>query len=169
MDLAQGIKPALLVVGPCLQFRRHSHITTRVCQPQMAARMIARLTLFSGPQCSLCEVGIVQHCIYICLVTSANVQIAKVELAKVQKQVRNLLIFIQHSKLIESAQREFDLEVINIQGKGQERWKKKYVYWIPALHLDGKEIAKGRWDASTVLEALEQREAKLRESEQSME
>ncbi|KAG9318754.1 hypothetical protein JVU11DRAFT_853 [Chiua virens] len=96
----------------------------------MAAR-IARLTLFSGPQCSLCE-------------------IAKVELAKVKKQ------------------REFDLEVINIQEKGQERWKKKYVYWIPALHLDGKEIAKGRWDASTLLEALKQRDAKL-ESDQSTE
>lgn len=101
--------------------------------------------------------------------TNANVQIAKAELAKVQKQVRKPLIFIQHSKLIESAQREFDLEVINIQEKGQERWKKKYVYWIPALHLDGKEIAKGRWDASTVLEALKQREARLGESEQSTE
>ncbi|KIJ69196.1 hypothetical protein HYDPIDRAFT_56545, partial [Hydnomerulius pinastri MD-312] len=76
----------------------------------MAARIprLTRLTLFSGPNCSLCDV-------------------AKAELAKVKK-----------------IGREFDLEVINIQDKGQERWKKKYVYWIPALHLDGNEIAKGR-------------------------
>ncbi|KAF9227573.1 hypothetical protein BS17DRAFT_877775 [Gyrodon lividus] len=92
----------------------------------MAARIptLARLTLFSGPHCSLCDV-------------------AKVELSKVKKL------------------REFDLEVISIQDKGQEKWKKKYIYWIPALHLDGKEIAKGRWDASTVLEALKRRDAEL--------
>jgi zinc finger CCHC domain-containing protein 8 len=47
------------------------------------------------------------------------------------------------------------LETVNIQEAGQERWKKKYVYWIPALHLDGKEIAKGRWDDQTVLQALD--------------
>lgn len=57
-------------------------------------------------------------------------------------------------------QHEFELDVVNIQEKGQERWKNKYVYWIPALHLNGQEIAKGRWDASTVLRAL-QRDAKL--------
>ncbi|TFK88320.1 hypothetical protein K466DRAFT_652715 [Polyporus arcularius HHB13444] len=73
---------------------------------------IARLTLFSGPNCSLCDT-------------------AKAELAKVRQQ------------------RAFDLETINIQDKGQERWKKKYVYWIPALHIEGKEVAKGRWDAQT--------------------
>ncbi|KAJ4469009.1 hypothetical protein C8R41DRAFT_898049 [Lentinula lateritia] len=43
--------------------------------------------------------------------------------------------------------REFHLEIVNIQDPGQEKWKRKYVYWIPALHLEGKEIAKGRWDA----------------------
>ncbi|KAI0070959.1 hypothetical protein K474DRAFT_1607743 [Panus rudis PR-1116 ss-1] len=68
---------------------------------------IARLTLFSGPNCSLCD-------------------IAKAELAKVRQT------------------RQFQLETINIQDKGQERWKRKYVYWIPALHLEGKEIAKGQ-------------------------
>ncbi|KAG5637938.1 hypothetical protein H0H81_002532 [Sphagnurus paluster] len=51
--------------------------------------------------------------------------------------------------------RPFQLETINIQEMGQERWKKKYVYWIPALHLEGKEIAKGRWDAQTVAPALD--------------
>ncbi|KAM5530461.1 hypothetical protein V8D89_015874 [Ganoderma adspersum] len=74
---------------------------------------IARLTLFSGPQCSLCDT-------------------AKAELAKVRQQ------------------RPFELETINIQDAGQERWKRKYVYWIPALHVEGKEVAKGRWDAQTV-------------------
>ncbi|KAG1728629.1 uncharacterized protein EDB91DRAFT_1239349 [Suillus paluster] len=80
----------------------------------MAARLpqqVARLILFSGPNCSLCDV-------------------AKLELAKVRQSY------------------QFDLEIVNIQDKGQEKWKKKYVYWIPALHLDGKEIAKGRWDAT---------------------
>ncbi|KDQ33053.1 hypothetical protein PLEOSDRAFT_48543 [Pleurotus ostreatus PC15] len=79
----------------------------------LAASAIPRLTLFSGPNCSLCD-------------------IAKAELEKVRKQ------------------RQFQLEVINIQDTGQEKWKKKYVYWIPALHLEGKEIVKGRWDASDV-------------------
>jgi hypothetical protein len=53
-------------------------------------------------------------------------------------------------------QRRFDLSVINIQDSGQERWKRKYVYWIPALHIDGKEVAKGRWDADTVVRALDE-------------
>ena len=44
---------------------------------------------------------------------------------------------------------------MNIQDAGQERWKRKYVYWIPALHVEGREVAKGRWDAQTVTEALE--------------
>ncbi|GLB34630.1 putative glutaredoxin-like domain (DUF836) [Lyophyllum shimeji] len=86
----------------------------------MAGRLarLPRLTLFSGPNCSLCD-------------------IAKAELAKVRQT------------------RPFELETINIQDPGQEKWKKKYVYWIPALHLEGKEIAKGRWDAQTVYPALD--------------
>ena len=65
-------------------------------------------------------------------------QIAKAELAKVRLR------------------RNFELETINIQDAGQEKWKRKYVYWIPALHLEGKEIAKGRWDAQTVDQALDE-------------
>ncbi|KAF8891325.1 hypothetical protein BD779DRAFT_1468903 [Infundibulicybe gibba] len=57
---------------------------------------------------------------------------AKAELAKVRQK------------------RQFQLETIDIHEKGQERWKKKYVYWIPALHLDNTEIAKGRWNAQTL-------------------
>ncbi|KAH6902296.1 hypothetical protein BKA70DRAFT_1196271 [Coprinopsis sp. MPI-PUGE-AT-0042] len=75
---------------------------------------IPRLTLFSGPNCSLCDT-------------------AKAELAKVRQK------------------RAFELDIVNIQEKGQEKWKKEYVYWIPALHLEGKEIAKGRWNAQTVM------------------
>ena len=33
------------------------------------------------------------------------------------------------------------------------------MYWIPALHLEGKEVAKGRWDASHVIQALDKWEA----------
>ncbi len=34
--------------------------------------------------------------------------------------------------------RAFNLDIVNIQDAGQESWKKKYVYWIPALHLEGR-------------------------------
>ncbi|KAG6906516.1 hypothetical protein DXG01_013481 [Tephrocybe rancida] len=103
----------------------------------MAARLarLPRLTLFSGPNCSLCD-------------------IAKAELAKVRQTVRVFAarcIKVTHAFL----QRPFQLETINIQDPGQEKWKKKYVYWIPALHLEGKEIAKGRWDAQTITPALD--------------
>ncbi|KAI0313121.1 hypothetical protein OF83DRAFT_1175968 [Amylostereum chailletii] len=67
--------------------------------------------------------------------------IAKAELAKVRLS------------------RPFDLRVVNIQDPGQERWKRKYVYWIPALHLEGKEVAKGRWDATHVIQALDKWES----------
>ena len=52
--------------------------------------------------------------------------------------------------------RSFNLSTINIHEAGQERWKRKYVYWIPALHLEGKEVAKGRWGESEVLKALDE-------------
>lgn len=45
---------------------------------------------------------------------------------------------------------------MNIRDAGQERWLRRYVYWIPALHLDGREVAKGRWGESEVLKALEE-------------
>jgi len=40
------------------------------------------------------------------------------------------------------------------------------VYWIPALHLEGKEIAKGRWDAQNVIQALDEWEKTQQEQEQ---
>ena len=58
------------------------------------------------------------------------------------------------------------MDVINIQDKGKEKWKEKYVYWIPALHLDGKEIVKGRWGADVVVSALDRWEA-MRKQEAS--
>ncbi|KAI9508441.1 hypothetical protein F5148DRAFT_1149005 [Russula earlei] len=79
---------------------------------------LARLTLYSGTNCSLCDV-------------------AKAELAKI-KQKRN-----------------FELDIVNIRDPGQERWRKKYANWIPALHIDGREVAKGRWDGQTVIQALD--------------
>ncbi|KAG5718874.1 Glutaredoxin-like protein, partial [Termitomyces sp. T112] len=84
-------------------------LSSQLLSDEMAARLarLPRLTLFSGPNCSLCD-------------------IAKAELAKVRQT------------------RPFELETINIQDPGQEKWKRKYVYWIPALHLEGREIAKGR-------------------------
>jgi zinc finger CCHC domain-containing protein 8 len=62
-----------------------------------------------------------------------------------------------------SHQRPFQLEIIDIQDQGQEKWKRKYVHWIPALHLDGKEIAKGLWNAQTVNQALEEWEKMRRQ------
>ncbi|KAL5511357.1 ZCCHC8_1 [Sanghuangporus vaninii] len=56
--------------------------------------------------------------------------------------------------------RPFELQIVNIQDPGQERWRKKYVYWIPALHIEGKEVVKGRWGESEVLKALDQWEKK---------
>ncbi|KAJ7264915.1 hypothetical protein B0H12DRAFT_1230559 [Mycena haematopus] len=90
----------------------------------MSLRLIPRLTLFSGPNCPLCEAdgGIVN----------------------------------QQSTQTEFLQRPFQLETIDIHATGNAVWKKKYVYWIPALHLDDQEIAKGRWDATDVTKALEQ-------------
>jgi zinc finger CCHC domain-containing protein 8 len=84
------------------------------------------------------------------------------ELAKVKKMVRApscLFSAVVHVASLLS-QRPFELDVVNIQDQGQERWKRKYVYWIPALHLDGKEVAKGRWDAQTVNQALDVWESK---------
>ncbi|KAJ6622890.1 hypothetical protein B0H10DRAFT_1944216 [Mycena sp. CBHHK59/15] len=60
--------------------------------------------------------------------------------------------------------RPFELDTIDIQAPGNAAWKKKYVYWIPALHLDGKEIAKGRWDARDVTKALEQWDQQKKEN-----
>ena len=52
--------------------------------------------------------------------------------------------------------RLFELETVNIRDAGQERWLRRYVYWIPALHLDGREVAKGRWGEEEVRRALEE-------------
>ncbi|KAF8517508.1 hypothetical protein BU17DRAFT_91635 [Hysterangium stoloniferum] len=79
---------------------------------------LPRLTLFSGPNCSLC-------------------QVAKGELAKVRQT---------HS---------FELEVIDIHSDQGKPWRNCYAWWIPVLHLEGKEIAKGRWDQTNIREALE--------------
>jgi len=32
---------------------------------------------------------------------------------------------------------------------------KKYVYWIPVLHIDGQEVARGRWGGAEARRALQ--------------
>ncbi|KAJ7171932.1 hypothetical protein C8R46DRAFT_893971 [Mycena filopes] len=60
--------------------------------------------------------------------------------------------------------RPFQLETIDIHAPENAAWKKKYVYWIPALHLEGQEIAKGRWDATDVTKALDKWEQEQKQS-----
>lgn len=79
---------------------------------------IPALTLYSGANCSLCDV-------------------AKAELAKLRQE------------------RQFQLSVVDIRAPGNERWNARYRYWIPALHIEGKEACKGRWTASDVKLALD--------------
>ncbi|KAJ7355894.1 hypothetical protein DFH08DRAFT_1053542 [Mycena albidolilacea] len=101
----------------------------------MSLRLIPRLTLFSGANCPLCEVRAFS---YAENSAQKSFQIAKLELNRVRQT------------------RPFKLETIDIHAPGNAAWKKKYVYWIPALHLEDQEIAKGRWDATDVTKALEQ-------------
>ncbi|TCD68468.1 hypothetical protein EIP91_010754 [Steccherinum ochraceum] len=59
--------------------------------------------------------------------------------------------------LKEARQRHtFELQEVNILEPGQERWYRRYRYWIPAIHLEGKEIAKGRIESKPVLDALQE-------------
>jgi zinc finger CCHC domain-containing protein 8 len=55
----------------------------------------------------------------------------------------------------DSTQHPFNLNIVDIYGEEGKPWQKKYAWWIPALHLNGTEIAKGRWNETTVREALE--------------
>ncbi|KAG8840467.1 hypothetical protein FRB91_006058 [Serendipita sp. 411] len=50
----------------------------------------------------------------------------------------------------------FSLQTIDIHAPGQEQWKKRYVYDIPVLHLEGKTIAKGRWDKESIQKVLQE-------------
>lgn len=62
-----------------------------------------------------------------------------------------------------SLQRQFELSTIDIHAAGNERWKRRYVYWIPALHIEDKEVIKGRWEAEDVNKALDDWENGLTE------
>ncbi|KIJ44314.1 hypothetical protein M422DRAFT_252320 [Sphaerobolus stellatus SS14] len=79
---------------------------------------LPRLTLFTGPNCSLC-------------------QVAKEELAKVR------------------VTRPFNLQTVDIHSEDGKKWRTKYAWFIPVLHLEDKEVAKGRWDQTVVKEALQ--------------
>jgi hypothetical protein len=82
-------------------------------------------------------------------------QVVKAELTKIRQTVpRPFLACGCSLTLYLVPQRNFELEIVNIHDPGQEHWRNKYVYWIPALHIDGKEVAKGRWDGQTVTQAL---------------
>lgn len=52
-------------------------------------------------------------------------------------------------------QHPFTLDIVDIHSEKGDRWKKKYEWWIPALHLEGEEILKGRWDHNDVEKALD--------------
>jgi len=117
---------------------------------------LARLTLYSGPNCSLCDVHILYFLTLHRLLTIS--QVAKAELAKIRQTV-GTFSGLRWPKVIHSnlpcLQRNFELDVVNIQDPGQEHWRKQYVHWIPALHIDGQEVAKGRWDGRTITQALD--------------
>jgi hypothetical protein len=129
----------------------------------MAARIarLAQLTLYSGPQCSLCDVSLdggPTPCPHPCPCTQALCALSGGEGRARESQSEGALLLSYkpedaYWRLV--LQRTFDLKVVNIQDPGQERWKRKYVYWIPALHLEGQEVAKGRWDATDVEKALD--------------
>ncbi|KAJ7766665.1 hypothetical protein B0H16DRAFT_1453720 [Mycena metata] len=65
--------------------------------------------------------------------------------------------------------RQFELDTIDIHAPGNAAWKKKYVYWIPALHLEGQEIVKGRWDATDVTKALDTWELEQKQKQKAPE
>lgn len=48
----------------------------------------------------------------------------------------------------------FELSVINIHDEHQKKWKRKYVYDIPVLHIENRLVAKGRWGKPEIEEAL---------------
>ncbi|KAJ6531128.1 hypothetical protein B0H19DRAFT_1082094 [Mycena capillaripes] len=82
------------------------------------------------------------------------------------------LVFFKSTPFMEDMRaddRPFQLETVDIHAAGNAAWKKKYVYWIPALHLDGQEIVKGRWDATDVTKALEQWDQNQQQAESTSE
>ncbi len=115
---------------------------------------VPRLTLFSGPNCSLCDVRQIKTYDEPTLTLLID---RKISFGQGPTAGARCAIFRQiNGLIITRPKRDFQLDTVNIQDAGQEKWKRKYVYWIPALHLEGKEIAKGRWDESVVLQALKE-------------
>ena len=117
--------------------------------PRLPTR-IPKFTLYTGPQCSLRD--------------DAKAALARAHVLRANSHRPNsatpttlptTLTPLGEGASSEGDWRPFDLDIINIRDKGQEHWLRRYVYWIPALHLDGKEVAKGRWGESEILKALE--------------
>ncbi|GJJ12337.1 hypothetical protein Clacol_006578 [Clathrus columnatus] len=48
----------------------------------------------------------------------------------------------------------FTLDIIDIHSEQGRPWKEKYAWWIPVLHLEGKEIAKGRWNQHVAVDSI---------------
>jgi zinc finger CCHC domain-containing protein 8 len=117
---------------------------------------LPRLTLFSGPNCSLCDVRLLSDLKFFFSYPQIRPQSQLWPKSGYMCVILKSFFITNCPTQLISFQRDFQLDTINIQDPGQEKWKKKYVYWIPALHLDGKEIAKGRWDESVVLQALKE-------------
>jgi hypothetical protein len=55
---------------------------------------------------------------------------------------------------IPSEQTPFELSVVNIQDPEQKHWKRKYVYDIPVLHVEGRLVARGIWGKREIEEGI---------------
>ncbi|PVF98768.1 general substrate transporter [Serendipita vermifera] len=47
-----------------------------------------------------------------------------------------------------------DIQTIDIHAPGQEKWKRRYVYRIPVLHLEDKVVEEGRWEKEKTLDLI---------------
>ncbi|KAL1413536.1 hypothetical protein Q8F55_001310 [Vanrija albida] len=86
---------------------------------------LPRLTLFTGPHCSLCDV-------------------AKAELAQV-RQTHPFTISLWDIRKPPADASDADAA----------RWRRAYQYEIPVLHLDGVEVQKNRIDSAALRRVLE--------------
>jgi hypothetical protein len=123
-------------------------------QRSLATR-VPKLTLFSGPQCSLCEVS---HVIHHPKSVVFSDTLSGCQTSSLNSQERRALCCVPALGIFSDAsylQHPFNFEVVNIRDPGQESWMRKYVYWIPVLHIDGQEVARGRWGEAEARGALQ--------------
>ncbi len=60
-------------------------------------------------------------------------------------------------------QMPFELEVVDISAKGNERWCDEYKDHIPVVHVDGRELFRHRVDQRRLREAVERGQKAARE------